>query len=328
MGHESAGGWGAAGRARNFSKAPAFEYLAEYARGNAAMSDRDYYEILGLTPRADGQMVDASYWHLVRKYQALAATNPRAQRLIDELNEAYGVLGNPKLRKQYDAFRDDVLIRSGMIQPVASKPKRSKKTANADDQAPQTKKRRSNKQSTSAASASSGGRISLPSVRIENGRTYAISGIIALLAFAAAWQGVNIVLVAIALAAGLGMALTPTLKRRIGEMTLDMPSMPSVSVPQVKAPKLNLGEIPAIKEISSRDEPAMDADTLRQSTAATISRWRQSVGLRVTAAEPPADDVEELQIAAQETAVEEDSSEPLDAVMHILRHGASRAASR
>ena len=289
------------------------------------MSDRDYYEILGLTPRADGAMVDASYWHLVRKYQALAATNPRAQRLIDELNEAYGVLGNPKLRKQYDAFRDDVLIRSGMIQPVASKPKRSKKTAAAEQDAPAPKKRRAKKQ---AASEPSGGGFSLPSIRIENGRTYAISGIIALLAFAAAWQGVNILLVVIALAGGLGLALTPTLKRRIGEMSLEMPSMPSVTVPQVKAPKLNLGEIPAIKEISSRDEPAMDADTLRQSTAATISRWRQSVGLRVTAEEPPAEDVEELQIAAQETAVEDDASEPLDAVMHILRHGASRAASR
>ena len=55
------------------------------------MSDRDYYEILGLTPTADGTMVDQAYWHLARKYQGLAATNPRAQYLLDELNEAYGV---------------------------------------------------------------------------------------------------------------------------------------------------------------------------------------------------------------------------------------------
>src|SRR5574341_1125171 len=92
------------------------------------MSDRDYYEILGLTPRADGQMVDQAYWHLVRKYQTLASTNIRAQHMIDELNEAYGVLGNPRLREQYDAFRDDVLIRAGMIKPVKSKqPERAPK---------------------------------------------------------------------------------------------------------------------------------------------------------------------------------------------------------
>src|SRR3974377_1130861 len=87
------------------------------------MSDRDYYELLGLTPRADGAMVDQAYWHLARKYQMLAVTNPRARTMLDELNEAYGVLGNPRLREQYDAFRDDVLIRKGMIRPVVSRPK-------------------------------------------------------------------------------------------------------------------------------------------------------------------------------------------------------------
>src|SRR5512141_3039547 len=87
------------------------------------MSDRDYYELLGLTPRADGAMVDQAYWHLARKYQMLAVTNPRARSMLDELNEAYGVLGNPRLREQYDAFRDDVLIRKGMIRPVVSRPK-------------------------------------------------------------------------------------------------------------------------------------------------------------------------------------------------------------
>src|SRR6185295_5707319 len=111
---------------------PRFDCVQDGERPGGHMSDRDYYEILGLTPRADGAMVDASYWHLVRKYQALAATNPRAQLLIDELNEAYGVLGNPRLRQQYDAFRDDVLIRSGMIKPVSSKPKPQKTKAPAE----------------------------------------------------------------------------------------------------------------------------------------------------------------------------------------------------
>lgn len=295
------------------------------------MSDRDYYEILGITPRADGAMVDASYWHLVRKYQALAATNPRAQRLIDELNEAYGVLGNPRLRKQYDAFRDDVLIQSGMIQPVASKPKRAKKSQAAEEADPKPAKRGKRKKGAlpEQAARAATRAITVPQVRIENWRTYGLAGIIAVLAFAAAWQGVNIVLVVLTLAGGLTLALMPTLTRRIGDMNFDMPAIPNVSVPQVKTPKINLAEIPAIRELSTRDEPGIDADTLRQSTAATISRWRQSVGLRVVADAAPVDeDVEELALAAQEVEVDESSTEPLDAVMTILRHGASRTTSR
>ncbi len=77
------------------------------------MSDRDYYEILGLMPGADGAIVDQSYWHLARKYQAQAETDPRARQQLDDLNEAYGVLGNARLRQQYDDFRADVLVVSG-----------------------------------------------------------------------------------------------------------------------------------------------------------------------------------------------------------------------
>ena len=91
------------------------------------MSDRDYYEVLGLTPRADGTMVDQAYWHLARKYQQLATTNARGRRLLEELNESYGVLGNPRLRKEYDAFRDDVLVAKGVIGPVLAKPKKRTK---------------------------------------------------------------------------------------------------------------------------------------------------------------------------------------------------------
>ena len=107
------------------------------------MTDRDYYELLGLTPRADGAMVDQAYWHLARKYQTLAVTNPRARAMLDELNEAYGVLGNPRLREQYDAFRDDVLIRKGMITPVVSRPKATAKPRPvADEDAEATAPRR------------------------------------------------------------------------------------------------------------------------------------------------------------------------------------------
>ena len=70
------------------------------------MSNRDYYEILGLMPGADGAMVDQAYWHCARKCQKAAVADPRARQQLDDLNEAYGVLGTPRLRAQYDAFRE------------------------------------------------------------------------------------------------------------------------------------------------------------------------------------------------------------------------------
>ncbi len=69
------------------------------------MSERDYYDILGLQPDADGMAVNRTYWLLARKYQEQAENDPRARLLLDELNEAYNVLGTPSLRAGYDAER-------------------------------------------------------------------------------------------------------------------------------------------------------------------------------------------------------------------------------
>jgi hypothetical protein len=275
------------------------------------MSDRDYYEILGLTPRADGAMVDQAYWHLVRKYQALASTNIRAQHMIDELNEAYGVLGNPRLREQYDAFRDDVLIRAGMIKPVKSKqPER--------ERAPKEKAERKPKQERN---------LNLPSVQLpEHWRTYAVSGVIALLAFAAAWQGVNIVLVVVALAAGLAFSLAPTLSRKMSELSFEMPE---VAIPDIKVPRVDVPKVPNIKlrEFSGVDkEEGIDADTLSHSTRQTIARWRQSVGLRVhdddESGDAPTLDSDDVMPKAP------DEPDPFGTVMDILRSGAKATPDR
>ena len=277
------------------------------------MSDRDYYEILGLTPRADGAMVDQAYWHLVRKYQTLAATNSRAQHMIDELNEAYGVLGNPRLREQYDAFRDDVLIRKGMVQPVPSKPKREKARAQKGSEKPARG-------------------INVPSVQLpQHWRTYAISSVIALLAFAAAWQGVSIVLVVVALAAGLGLSLTPALTRRISEISFEMPQ---VDLPAVRAPKLDLTrlselQVPGLKDLAynAQKDEGIDADVLSRSTRDTIARWRKSVGLQV----PQPDDAPSdtlVEIVDAEKQIESKDGDPFNAVMDILRSGAKAAPER
>jgi curved DNA-binding protein CbpA len=67
------------------------------------MTSGNYYEVLGLAPGADGAMVDQAYWHLAKTYQQLAPQDPRAEHLLDELNEAYAILGTPHRREAYDA---------------------------------------------------------------------------------------------------------------------------------------------------------------------------------------------------------------------------------
>jgi hypothetical protein len=271
------------------------------------MSDRDYYEILGLTPTADGTMVDQAYWHLARKYQGLAATNPRAQYLLDELNEAYGVLGTPRLREQYDAFRDDVLIRKGMVKPVKAKPHAAARKA------------------AEQSAARSASRLRLP--RIPNARTHTLSGIIVALALAGAWQGVNILFVLAALGIGLALSLTPALTNRLSGMQISMPTMPQVSMPQmpqIQAPKLSMPSLPEVQvpQLATatplRDE-GIDADELRASTAATIARWRASIGLKASVATDGTAPSSELVDIVESERELDTEGEPLNAVMEILR---------
>lgn len=271
------------------------------------MSDRDYYEILGLTPSADGPMVDQAYWHLARKYQGMAAEDVQARYLLDELNEAYGVLGTPRLREQYDAFRDDVLIRRGMIQPVKSRDQRR------------------------AAGTSQPRRLSLPRVSFEQVGSYGVAAVVIALAIAGAWYGVNLAFVATAVAVGLGFILIPFARRRAAEIELRMPAMPRMpAVPQVTPPKINLQQLgeTSLRERGfggQREDDGIDADTLRISTAETIARWRRSVGLRELRAEASAPDTTLVEIVDSERDLDARADgAPLESVLEILRRNQRR----
>jgi hypothetical protein len=74
----------------------------------AASPVKDYYQIMRLHPEADARMVDQSYWHLARVYNAAVPTDPSAAAKLDELNEAYSVLCSPALRQEYDRGREAV----------------------------------------------------------------------------------------------------------------------------------------------------------------------------------------------------------------------------
>jgi curved DNA-binding protein CbpA len=301
------------------------------------MSDRDYYEILGLTPRADGMMVDQAYWHLARKYQALAQTNPSARTMLDELNEAYGVLGTPRLRQQYDAFRDDVLIRKGMIKPVSSKQKREKKqktprvVANSD--------RGTAEHRIVPRVTVSMPEITLPSVRIprEHWPWYAGGAACAAFLGGTAWLGVNpIIAVGIACAV-IALAATRALRRQLPAITLTMPqiSAPELRTPRIDVPKPRLPELSLMRQASGPPEDGVSAGELRDSTAAMISHWRNSVGLKPPAEAPldtrsgepaQAPSTTLMDIVSTERRLQDDDQDgdPLAAVIDILRGSSTR----
>ena len=67
---------------------------------------KDYYQILQLHPSADGTMVDQAYWRLARLYNAAIPSEFTAIAKLDDLNEAYRVLGSSPTRQEYDRGRD------------------------------------------------------------------------------------------------------------------------------------------------------------------------------------------------------------------------------
>jgi len=278
------------------------------------MSDRDYYEILGLTSTADGAMVDQAYWHLARKYQSLATTNPRASQMLDELNEAYSVIGSPKLREQYDGLRDDALTSKGVIQSVKSNPRR-KARPRSHDVPPRWRLSRLP--------------LRLWKPRQDHWRTYAAGGVVIAFAVVGASQGVSPILVIGAVLAGLALSLAPVLWRQLPNVPLPAIPMPELRTPRVVMPKLprTSAARPYEAPVATLKDDALNADELHASTAAMISRWRNSAGPRpLPAGEDPADAPSTTLVDIVESERDLDGQdEPLAAVIDILR-GARRSA--
>ena len=74
------------------------------------------------------------------------------------------------------------------------------------------------------------------------------------------------------------------------------------------------------QQLSDRDA-ALDPDELRASTAAVIARWRKSMGLRVLPGQEIRDEpsTDLVEIVETERQLDVDASEPLAAVIDILR---------
>jgi hypothetical protein len=66
----------------------------------------DYYELLQISPDADGEIIQLAYELLVGKWAT--ARNPRDPSVAEQilrLDEAYAVLSDPQRRRQYDSLR-------------------------------------------------------------------------------------------------------------------------------------------------------------------------------------------------------------------------------
>jgi curved DNA-binding protein len=70
------------------------------------MDFKDYYEILGVTPKADKKAIKQTYRQLARKHHPdLNPGNKEAEEKFKTINEAYQVLSDAKQRKKYDELR-------------------------------------------------------------------------------------------------------------------------------------------------------------------------------------------------------------------------------
>jgi DnaJ-class molecular chaperone len=67
---------------------------------------KDYYEILGVTRNATAEQIKKAYRKLAMQYHPDRNQGKEqwANEKFKEINEAYGVLGDPQKRKQYDQF--------------------------------------------------------------------------------------------------------------------------------------------------------------------------------------------------------------------------------
>jgi len=67
-------------------------------------SDRDYYEILGVSKDASADEIKRAYRKLARQYHPDVNKESGAEQRFKQINEAYQVLSDPNKRSQYDYY--------------------------------------------------------------------------------------------------------------------------------------------------------------------------------------------------------------------------------
>ena len=70
-------------------------------------SDRDFYEILGVSRNATQEEIQRAYRKLARAHHPDVNKDPGAEDRFKDVSEAYNVLHDPETRRRYDAFGPD-----------------------------------------------------------------------------------------------------------------------------------------------------------------------------------------------------------------------------
>ncbi len=68
------------------------------------MTNREYYEILGVPRNASLDEIKTAFRKLARQYHPDVSKEPDAEEKFKEINEAYGVLSDPQKRARYDQY--------------------------------------------------------------------------------------------------------------------------------------------------------------------------------------------------------------------------------
>lgn len=272
------------------------------------MSERDYYDILGLKADADGITVNRTYWQLARKYQALAPSDPRAHGMLDELNEAYGVLGTPALRDQYDATLKQ--------EPDSGSAERAAGAQGA-------KASRSWRVPEPARGDSSDiteRRAAVPLTAYVTGAILTAAG-----AGAGLWSG-NLLIEALAGSGAIALGAVAA-RHAIGRMFRARRSS------RARQEGADVRNARTSEQQRSNAEPLSasivrrrggNADDLRTSTASMVGRWRAKAPVAPTSTEP---DLTLVDIFRSEQEVES-QAEPLSAVLDVLRGSRNPVESR
>ncbi len=71
---------------------------------NKRKSRRDYYDVLGVGKKADEGELKRAYRDLARRYHPDLNPGDKAEQRFKEINEAYAVLSDVKLRQRYDRY--------------------------------------------------------------------------------------------------------------------------------------------------------------------------------------------------------------------------------
>jgi len=68
--------------------------------------DKDFYDVLGVSPEATAEEIKKAYRRLAQTYHPDANPEDKsAEEKFKEISEAYATLSNPDQRKEYDQVR-------------------------------------------------------------------------------------------------------------------------------------------------------------------------------------------------------------------------------